>query len=162
MITVAIDGKTALAKFSPAGIPEQVRRNLRMAIPGLLRELAAEVNSNLGQLQSRKRVQIDKGQGVMIENATGVTGFMQMIWTGDQAQSMVPEVLESGAKPHVIEAVNANALAFMWPQIGGMAFFKRVNHPGFAGIHYMENAFNKLRPQIVETIEAAVVKGAQE
>lgn len=162
MITVEVNGARALARFSPAGIPEQVRRNLRAAIPGLLRELAGEVNSNLSVLKSRKNLQLNRGQGEMIENASGITGNLEMIWMGDQSASMVPNVLESGAKPHVIEAVNANALAFMWPVIGGMAFFKRVNHPGYPGIHYMQNAFEKMRPQIVSTITNAVQRGAEE
>lgn len=36
-----------------------------------------------------------------------------------------------GARPHVIEARNANVLAFEWPKKGpGIFFFSRVNHPG--------------------------------
>jgi len=163
MITVVVDGRAALAKFSPAGIPEAVRRNMRAAIPGLLKDLAAEVNKNLNSgLQSRTRVQIKKGQGEMVENASGITGRMEMIWTGDQKQAMVPEVLESGSKPHVIAAVNAKSLAFYWPVIGGMAFFKQVMHPGFPGIHYMENAFESMKAEIVQRMQDAVMKGTKE
>lgn len=162
MITVEVNGARALARFSPAGIPEAVRKNLRAAIPGLLRELAGQVNSNLSVLKSREHVQIDRGEGVMIENASGITGQLDMIWTGDQAASMVPLILESGAVPHVIEAVNVSALAFNWPALGGQVFFKKVNHPGFPGIHYMQNAFDKLRPEIVQKIEDAVRAGAAE
>lgn len=163
MIAIQVNAQSALARFSPAGIPEQVRRNLRATIPGLLRSLAAEVNRNLDSgLKSRARVQIDKGQGEMVENARGITGRMEMIWTGDPSASMVPQVLESGARPHVIEAKNAGALYFYWPVVGANVFFRKVNHPGFPGIRYMQNAFEGMKSEIVGKLEESVKDGARE
>ena len=34
-------------------------------------------------------------------------------------------------------------------------------HPGFPGIHYMENAFNAMRPRIVAQLTKAVNDGMQ-
>jgi len=161
-IEIKIDATRALARFSPAGIPEQVRSNLRGVIPPLLRELSARINSNLGKLKSRKNVQIKGGEGEMIENAEGITGNVEMIWTGDPKASMVPQILETGARPHVIRAVNAKALAFFWPVVGRQVFFRQVNHPGFPGIHYAENAFNSMRTEIVNKLTNAVQQGVKE
>ena len=160
-LTVTVDTRSAMTRFSPAGIPEQVRKNLRAAIPPLMRALSAQIDSNLGELQSRTHVQLKGGpQGQMVENATQIIGRAEAIWTGDPKAAMVPQVLETGARPHVIEAKNASALAFFWPVIGGMAFFKKVNHPGFRGIHYMQNAFDSMRSTIVDTLTKAVNDGA--
>ena len=161
-VTINVDASEVISRFGVFGIPEQVRKNLRMTIPSVMRNLSAEIDSNLSALKSRKRVQIKGGpQGQMIENARQVVGRAEMIWTGDPSASMVPQVLESGARPHVIAARNANSLAFMWPAVGGMAFFKKVNHPGFPGIRYMQNAFNSMRSEITSEIERAVMDGTK-
>ena len=70
-MTVTVDATKALARFSPAGIPAQVRNNLRMAIPPLMRALGAQVDSNLAALKSRTRL---KTTEVMMENATEIIG----------------------------------------------------------------------------------------
>ena len=163
VVEVKIDATKALARFSPAGIPTQVRNNLRRVIPSLLRDLTAEIDRNLGALKSRTHLQIVGGsQGVMVENAQGITGRAEMGWTGDPKASMVPQVLETGAKPHVIRAVNAKALSFFWPVVGQQVFFRQVNHPGFPGIHYMERAFQSMQTEIVDQLTAAVNEGANQ
>jgi hypothetical protein len=162
-LKVTVDADRVLARFSPAGIPMQVRNNLRRVIPDLMRGLTARIDSNLGALKSRTHLQLKGGpQGQMVENASQIVGRAEMTWTGNPKASMVPKVLESGSKPHVIEAVNAKALAFFWPAMGGMVFFKKVMHPGFPGIHYMENAFNSMRSEIVDKIGTAVKTGLQQ
>lgn len=159
-IEVKVDATKALARFSPAGIPEQVRNNLRMAIPPLMRDLTGLIDDNLSVLKSRKNLNIIGGpQGQMIENANEIIGKAEMGWTGDPKASMVPQVLETGSRPHVIAAVNAKSLAFFWARTGAMAFFKQVKHPGFPGIHYMENAFKKMEPSIVRELTKAVKDG---
>lgn len=162
VVQVKVDATKALARFSPAGIPVQVRNNLRQVIPPLMRDLTARIDANLSVLKSRTHVQIQGGrQGVMIENAQGITGVAEMIWTGDEKASMVPAVLESGSKPHVIRAVNAKTLAFFWDKVGKTVFPRQVMHPGFPGIHYMERAFEAMKPRIVVEIEKAVKEGAK-
>ena len=159
-VTVKIDAGEALQRFSPAGIPVQVRNNLRAAIPPLMRGLTAEIDSNLSALKSRTHLQLRGGpQGQMVENAQGITGRAEMTWTGDPKAAMVPVVLETGAKPHVIAAKNVSALHFFWGAVGGWVFFKQVNHPGFPGIHYMQRAFDSMRSEIVEKVTGAVQRG---
>jgi hypothetical protein len=160
-IQITVDARSVIARFSPAGIPEQVRANLRRTIPALIRKLAAKVDAALDAgLKSRARLKIDPPQGEMVENAQSISGRVRVIWTGDQAASMVPQVLESGAVAHPIEAKNAGALAFFFPAMGRMAFFKRVWHPGFPGIRYMQGSFQDMESEIFATIDAAVKQGA--
>lgn len=161
MPTVEVDARRALARFSPAGIPNAVRRNLRAVIPDLTRNLAALVNSKLdSDLQSRRRIGVTEQ---MIENPTEIKGRVQATWTGDSSKSFVPTILESGAKAHEIAAVNAKSLAFLWPKVGpGMFFFKSVWHPGFPGIHYMRDSFAEQKGAIRDAVQKAVVAGANE
>jgi hypothetical protein len=160
-VQISVDARAVIARFSPAGIPEQVRSNLRRTIPALTRKLAAKVDAALDSgLKSRTNLKISPPEGEMIENARGISGRVKVVWAGDQAASMVPQVLESGAVAHPIEAKNGGALAFFWPMLGGMAFFKRVWHPGFPGIHYMQGSFQDMEPEIFATIDAAVKEGA--
>lgn len=163
MIEIKVDANRALARFSPSGIPEQIRRNLRAAIPDLLRDLSGRIDANLSVLKSRKNLQLKGGpQGQMVENANEIVGIAQMTWTGDPKASMVPQVLETGARPHKIRAVNAKALSFFWPKVGSQVFFKEVNHPGFPGIRYMERAFESMQTKIVDRLTQAVKDGANE
>lgn len=161
-VEIKVDAEQALARFSPSGIPEQVRSNLRAEIPSLLRELSSRIDANLAQLKSRKNLQLKGGpQGQMVENANEIVGIAQMTWTGDPKASMVPQVLETGARPHKIRAVNAKALSFFWPKVGSQVFFKEVNHPGFPGINYMERAFQSMQEKIVDRLTQAVRDGVQ-
>jgi hypothetical protein len=74
-LEIKVDAQSALARFSPAGIPEKVRANLRATIPGIMRNLTAQIDSNLGALKSRTHLQIKGGpQGQMVENATQIIG----------------------------------------------------------------------------------------
>jgi hypothetical protein len=159
-ITVTVEDKAVLARFSPAGIPTQVRNNLRRVIPDLLRQFTGFVDNELSVLKSRTHLQFIGGpQGQMIENPQQVVGQAEMGWTGDPKAAMVPIIIESGAKPHPIAAVNARALAFFWPRVNKMVFFRQVQHPGFPGIHYMQRAFDALGPHIKESIQEAVDEG---
>lgn len=156
-LEIKVDATAALARFSPAGIPEGVRNQLRMTIPDLIKEVAKDVDTNLGELQSRTRLATVP---TMIENANGLTGQLEVAWTGEQEKDFIPQILESGARAHVIEAVNAKALAFTWG--GAQVFFKKVNHPGFPGIRYMQRAWDANKDNIRTQLEIAINKGLQE
>ena len=164
-LAINVDARSALARFSPAGIPQQVRANLRAAIPPLMRDLSAAIDSNLGALKSRTNLQLKGGpQGQMIENATQVIGRAEMMWTGDPAASMVPAVLEGPPKhggTYPIVPINAKALYFYWPKVSSFVALKKVNHPYFKGIAYMAAAFDSMRSQIVMTLENAVNEGVK-
>ncbi len=41
-LQIDVDARKALARFSPSGIPESVRKNLRSIIPDLTRRLGSQ------------------------------------------------------------------------------------------------------------------------
>lgn len=154
---IKVDASRAIARFSPAGIPEGVRASLRGVIPDLTKRLGAQVDRNLDAgLRSRTRLTVRKE---MVEDPRKIIGRVRTVWTGAAAQNMVPQVLESGSKAHEIAARNAPTLAFFWAKMGMTVFFRRVWHPGFAGIHYMENAFGAMSGEIRTGLTQAVKTG---
>ena len=157
---ITIEADKALARFSPAGIPNAVRRNLRRVLPDLTKMVGNLVNSKLDAgLQSRRRVKITQE---MVENPKEIYGEVKAVWTGDASKAFVPTILESGAVAHAIVAVNAKALYFFWPKLNQFVSFKSVWHPGFAGIHYMRDAFAERRDTIRVRLEDAVKRGLVE
>jgi len=152
MITVKVDATSALARFGKSGIPDDVRRNLRALIPDLTRRLASRVDANLtAGLRTRRRLQV---KSAMVENRQGITGRVTVVSTSEPL--MLPLWLESGTRAHAIEARNAKALYFFWEKMGTNVAFRRVMHPGFAGIHYAENAFRSMEAEIINTIKQSV------
>lgn len=152
MITVQVDNSAALARFGKAGIPDDVRRNLRALIPDLTRRLASRVDANLSAgLKTRRRLQV---RSAMVENSKGITGRVTVSSTSEPM--MLPFWLEHGTKAHAIEAKNAKALYFFWERMGKNVAFRRVMHPGFAGIHYAQNAFNSMESEIISAIQNSV------
>lgn len=146
----------AFAKFSPAGIPEAVRSNLRRTLPDLTKTIGASVEDKLNtQLKSRVSLEVKKE---LVENPTTIQG---RITVKSAKNPLLPEWLESGTMPHDIAAKNVLALRFNWPVMGGFVFFKKVHHPGFAGIHYMERTFSEYQDMIVDRITDAVEQGAK-
>jgi hypothetical protein len=157
MITVKVDATKAIAKFSPAGIPESVRRNLRGVIPDITKRLGAAVDANLdARLKTRRRLTVRKE---MVENPTALYGRVTTV--ANPGPVLLPLWLEEGTKPHEIAAKNASALFFFWEKIGKNVAFKRVMHPGFAGIHYSADAFKAMEAQIVSSLSQAVRAGAK-
>lgn len=159
-VQIKVDASQAYARFSEAGIPEQVRDNLRRALPGLGKDIAAAVNAKLDdRLKSRNRITVD---AKMIEKGGGKNAIYIEVgarWTGDPSKAMVPKWLEEGTRPHVIEARIAKSLAFYWPKIGGMAYFKRVNHPGTKPYRFMEDTLAEKETSIVDVLSRAVREG---
>ncbi len=156
MITVQVDASGAMATFGPGGIPEQVRRNLRSLIPDLTRRLAARADANLtAGLKTRRRLQV---KSAMVENSKGIFGRVSVVSTSEP--TMLPYWLEHGTKAHAIEARNAKALYFFWERMGKNVASKRVMHPGFAGIHYLENAFKSMEGEITYAMQQSVLLAA--
>ena len=50
-------------------------------------------------------------------------------WT-IEATAPHAEAQAYGAAPHVIRPKRASSLAFYWPRVGQVVYFKSVNHPG--------------------------------
>lgn len=158
-VEVKVDARRALAKFSPAGIPEAVRSNLRRVIPGLTKQLGALVERKLeAGTKSRTRLTVKKE---MVENQNEILGRVRTVWTGPVSKALVPLWLEEGTKPHVIEAKNASVLAFYWPKIAGMFFGPRVNHPGTQPIWYSRDSLAEMKGTIRTALTSAVREGAK-
>jgi hypothetical protein len=156
VLTIQVDATNAMARFGKHGIPDYVRANLRALIPDLTRRLAAQVDANLDAgLKSRRRLRV---RSEMVENSKGIYGRVRTEATSDPLA--LPTWLETGTKMHAIEARNAKALYFYWEKLGKNVAFRRVMHPGFAGIHYTENAFKAMESEIVEAIKQSVAMAA--
>jgi hypothetical protein len=157
MITVQVDASRALAKFSRAGIPESVRRNLRAVIPDLTKRLGAAVDANLdARLKTRRRLTVKKE---MVENPTALYGRVTTV--ANPGPALLPLWLEEGTRPHEIAAKNASALFFFWEKMGKNVAFQRVMHPGFPGVHFSRDAFQSMESEIVESLSQAVRAGAR-
>ena len=157
MITVTVDSTKALARFSPAGIPEAVRRALRRALPDLTRRLGAAIDTRLDTgLKSRRTIE---NKVELVENPTALYGRVRTIASAP-SPAMLPSWLNTGTAPHEIAARNVGALFFFWARLGKNVMFRKVNHPGFAGIQFAEGAWADMRGEVVDTISAAVKEGA--
>ncbi len=90
------------------------------------------------------------------EDSTSVTGLVG-IPAASTAQAYARILHEGGTtRAHVIEALNAKALAFT---MGGQTIFRRkVNHPGsnFPPRPYLKSALEEQKAQIVAGLSAAM------
>ena len=151
--TIQVDATKAFAKFSDAGIPQAVRNNLRAVLPQLGQQVGAGAEHRLDSgLKSRTTITINKQ---MVENPSQIS--VRIFATSPTANGLLPSYLESGTRPHPI--TGNPWLAFFWDKIGQFVALPRVNHPGFAGIHYMQNTMAEQEPNIVNTVSEAVKRG---
>jgi|SRR5215831_1119202 len=148
--TITVDATQAYARFSPAGIPEAVRNNLRRLLPQLGKDIGSEIEHKLdSELRSRNSLSVKKE---MHEDGWAV--YIK-IETVAPSKPMLPLWLEEGTRPHPIVAVNARALYFYWERIGRYVAFKRVMHPGFKGLHYTERTMEEYAPRTADTLDQA-------
>lgn len=155
--TIDVQMSKVMLRFSPAGIPEAVRSNLRKVLPDLTKTVGQAVDARLStELKSRKSLETKKE---LVENPTSIYGRVRVT---SSKNPLLPQWLETGTRPHDIVARNAKVLAFYWARIGGMAFFPKVHHPGFRGLHYMQNTFLEYGDMIADRIGDAVGHGLQE
>jgi hypothetical protein len=156
--TITVDATKALARFSRAGIPEDVRNNLRRILPDLTKRLSASVEDKLDtELRSRRRLEVRK---LMREDPTKIIGQVQTVATAEPR--MLPRWLDTGTRPHLITARNASALFFFWEKMGRWVSFHSVWHPGFPGLNYMQRSFQEMEDEIFRSIEEAARSGARE
>lgn len=157
--TVKLDARDLIDRLER--MPEGVRQNLRRVLPSLVKELGNSVEQKLNtELKSRDRLKVDKQ---VREDRSGVYGVVSIRWTGDRSKDFIPQIIETGAKAHEIKAKNAPALAFLWPKVGpGMFFFKRVQHPGFAGILALDRSYKEMQSEILAAISDAGGGGFRE
>jgi len=151
-ISVQVDATRALSKLS--AVPEAVRRNLRAIMPPILEALGNLVDQKLDEgLKTRRRLVVKKQF-----NAASLYGTVSVISTGDP--SYLPEILESGARAHMI--YGDPRLFFFSEKLGHLIGPFQVHHPGFPGIDYMEGAVSEMRRDILSELGEAVRTGARE
>jgi hypothetical protein len=147
-VTIKVDNTRALAKFRR--LPVQVRDNLRRALPPLINQLAASVESKLGSdLKSRKTLTVTRELHDTTANKIyGVVGL-----ESPSAGGLLPTYLEKGTVAHLIKG--NPVLAFYWDKIGRQAYFRSVQHPGTKPYEFMSRAFAEMREEIVAQIKEA-------
>lgn len=162
--TIEVKADAVLAKMR--SLPERLRNRLRVTLPGITRDLADKVRAKLtpGALGVSAQTGLSlfatsarlkpSVSARLIENVNTIKGRVFL------DPSIFPAVagisLESGARPHVIEARNASALRFFWPKVGANVAFKRVNHPGFPGAFFMRDSLAEQVPEITEALRGAL------
>lgn len=157
--TIQVDATKAFAKFSDAGIPESVRRNLRSMLPPLGKAVGASVDAKLDtQLKSRTTLTTNQE---MREPTSGRSITMRVWVTSPTGGGLLPRWIEEGTKGH--GPVEAPFLVF---QIDGewirTKFVKGMFGGDMQGLHYMENTLAEMESEIVDTLTQAVRQGAQE
>jgi len=155
-IEIKVDTTRAIAKLGR--ITPQVRDNLRKVIPDLTKALGKLIGAKLDSgLKSRKTLTVAQELHESVNRITGVA----RVEASASSPKLLPTYLEEGTRPH--EIIGNPVLAFPWDKLGGAtAFFRKVNHPGFAGLHFMEKAFSEMQEEIVGEIKAAVKEAAHE
>lgn len=151
-IQVQVDATRAISKLTR--LPEAVRENLRRLIPQEIHRLAVRVNQKLDSgLKSRRSLQVQESF-----DDSSLYGAVTVVSTKEP--SFLPQILEAGARPHIIEG--NPRLYFFSEELGHIIAPFRVHHPGFRGIHYMEESANELRRDILRDLERAVREGARD
>jgi hypothetical protein len=147
-----LDVKLNLPNLRP--LDERMRSRLRGDVISLIRRVKARVVENLSGrlLQRRSGRLVGAVRSELIETTDSIGGRVFI--------DGVPyaRIQDAGGKtsPHVIVARNSKSLAFVWH--GRQVFFRRVNHPGsnIRGVHYMEDALDAMRQDIIDTYRGAV------
>ncbi len=137
-------------------LTEDIRAALRSEIPGITQDLAARIRDKLspgGLFKTTDRL-LPAVAVKMIENSNSIYGTVYI--DPGKFPSIIANVLESGSRPHIIEAKNANSLFFFWEKLGMNVAFKKVNHPGFPGRSYMQSSLDEMHDEITERMREAV------
>lgn len=148
--TISVDLSKALLRFSNAGIPEQVRNNLRRLIPPLASNMAAAINNRMNtQLKSRNTLTVTTK---MREDPTKIS--MEIAIMSPSAQGLLPTYLELGTKAHEIFPRNARFLHFA---LGGVieVFARKVNHPGTRPYLFLSDTLAEFMTDIRATLDQA-------
>ena len=162
MIEISVSGDKVVAQLR--GVGQQAQDRLLKAMQRLMIDL-------------QRKVKEEKLSGQVLQNRTGtlrrsinqtVTADGSSI-TGQVGTNVVYAAIhEFGGKtaPHLIEAKNAAALAFIAPWgpgkgPGGLSFFKSVHHPGsqMPERSFLRSALQDMQGQIEETLAKAVIDG---
>ncbi len=149
--TINVDLSKAILRFSNAGIPEQVRNNLRRLIPNMGHTITNAINNRLNtELKSRRTIMVTEK---MKESPTQLT--MEIAITSESAAGLLPTYLELGTRPHEIKPVNFQFLHFT---LGGVieVYARKVMHPGTRPYLFMEKTVAEYKNDILEMLDESV------
>lgn len=125
-VTVDLDISPLTSKLTSENITEVKQRGLEYSSQAMIRELMLNSPVDHGLLKSWFLESIDE----------------------DEAHIKTPAeyavAVNNGYDPYVIEPVNAKAL--YWE--GAEHPVKRVNHPGFAGLHFVEDSIDAVEGEL--------------
>jgi len=102
----------------------RLRSSFRTILEGIVEELKAETPKDTGKLAAGWRLKTKRLEGKLEYTITNVQN--EVLPKG----YTLLDVLEFGARPHLIEAKNEDALSFFWKKFGKQVAFRKVNHPG--------------------------------
>jgi hypothetical protein len=151
--TIDVDLSQALLRFSQAGIPEQVRTNLRNLLPPLARTFVSSVESKMdSELKSHNTITM---QYTMTENIHEVTATIQML--SPSASGLLPIYLELGTVPHPIYP-RGDYATFWFEKLGRFHTYTQlhpIDHPGTKAYAFMDRTLSEMMPEIQDTLQRA-------
>ncbi len=154
MLQITVDTSKATQRFSSAGIPEQVRKNLRALIPDLTKQLGANVEARLdSELKTRRRLVVKK---FFVDGDTRMYGMVRL--TTKAPPALLPTWLEAGTPRHPITAKYKPRLKFFWERVGHWVSPITVNHPGTKQYNFLHGAFAEMEGEIRAKLEEGVRK----
>ena len=126
-----LDRQIALLKF----YPELVEKHFKQALLDSSKLTENEIRPNVPFLSGAAKRRFGSrvtGKGIDMQAQIG--------WWNSEAWYM--RIVESGAKPHKIEAKKGGFLGF------GSTVVRSVNHPGFSARGFMAAGFSAVQPRI--------------
>lgn len=151
---ISIEVKIDKAQTRLGKLPDDLRAALKAEANDLATKLRDKVRENFtGFFRSRSGELIKNLKKSVRSNKKSVTAKVFFKHDG-----YIAHILEVGAKPHKIEVKNAKALAFL-ASGGEPGYAVVVNHPGFGGHSFFSAAWEAMKPEIRQGMEAAVRSG---
>ncbi len=154
MLTVTVDDKKLIQQLD--AMPAKIRDALYKTVFTLALKLQKHIvyDKLQGQVLNHRSGKLQQSiQNEVTQSSQGILG--RVFSSGDVKYAAIHE-FGGRTAPHVIEAKNGEALAFMFN--GKQAFFKKVNHPGsvMPQRSFMRSSLRDMRPEIIESIKKAV------
>lgn len=159
MLTIQVNDTAVRAWLD--NMPIAVRNRLQQTIYTLAEKLRSHiVNDKLrGQVLNRRTGRL--GQSIQQKVTSGATAITGTVFSAGDVKYAAIHEYGGQTAAHVIEAVNAKALAF--EKAGQLIFAKRVNHPGskIPERSYMRSSLADMKDEIIAKMTLAVQQGTK-
>lgn len=140
MTTSDLDRQIELLKHYPEVVEKHFRGMLVKNVSVLHSRVRKDVPVRTGNAQSKLRKSVS-GKGINMQARVG--------WWGAN-QPWYINVVEYGAKPHVIKAKPGQYLRLL-----NGTYVKEVNHPGISKVGFMAANFSAMQPMLNTELKAA-------